>query len=243
MRSAVFTIVRNEDVFLPIWLRHYSKHFYRNDIFVIDNGTTDGSTHVEGATFVPRISTTSFDAPWMLHTVRDFQRELLKSYDWVLFAEVDEIIHCPIKLCEYPNNKFTTLSCMGYEVIQDLNEEPPLDLNRPLLKQRRYWAPSDLFSKPLYSRVPLDWRLGFHSCTQPHTKATDLTLIHLHRMDFNIAAYRNEHRKNISVDPESVAKRQGHQNFVDRKALANNWNGLIKSGARTPIPEKYRDVL
>ena len=41
---AVFTLVRDEKDFLPIWVRYYSRHFDVGDLFILDHGTTDGST-------------------------------------------------------------------------------------------------------------------------------------------------------------------------------------------------------
>ena len=43
-RAAVFTIVQNEPVFLPIWERYYQRHFDRDDIFVLDHDSTDPTT-------------------------------------------------------------------------------------------------------------------------------------------------------------------------------------------------------
>ena len=43
-RRAVVTIVHNEPVFLPIWLGYYSRFFAAEDIYVLDNESTDGST-------------------------------------------------------------------------------------------------------------------------------------------------------------------------------------------------------
>ena len=52
-RRAVLTIVHNEPVFLPIWLRFYSRFFAADDIYVLDNDTTDGSTDGDGFVRVP----------------------------------------------------------------------------------------------------------------------------------------------------------------------------------------------
>ncbi|MGH3827327.1 MAG: RICIN domain-containing protein, partial [Pseudonocardiaceae bacterium] len=41
---AVLTIVRNENVFLPIWLHYYGQFFPAQDMYVIDHQSTDGST-------------------------------------------------------------------------------------------------------------------------------------------------------------------------------------------------------
>ena len=48
-RRAVVTMVHNESVFLPIWLRYYSRFFAPEDIYVLDNDSTDGSTDRGGS--------------------------------------------------------------------------------------------------------------------------------------------------------------------------------------------------
>ena len=43
----VFTIVHNEDVMLPIWLRYYAKNVGAEHLWVLDHNTNDGSTAPE----------------------------------------------------------------------------------------------------------------------------------------------------------------------------------------------------
>ena len=38
------TFARNESIRLPIWLNHYRQFITDEDIYVIDQNTTDGST-------------------------------------------------------------------------------------------------------------------------------------------------------------------------------------------------------
>ena len=40
--AAVFTIVREEAVFLPIWLRYYTAHFAPEDIYVLHHVVPGG---------------------------------------------------------------------------------------------------------------------------------------------------------------------------------------------------------
>ena len=42
-KCAVFTMVKNENYFLPIWLKHYKKFFSNEDIFILDHQSNDGS--------------------------------------------------------------------------------------------------------------------------------------------------------------------------------------------------------
>src|SRR2546425_12855184 len=40
-RRAVLTMVHNEPVFLPIWLRYHSRFFGADDIYVLDHDTSE----------------------------------------------------------------------------------------------------------------------------------------------------------------------------------------------------------
>ena len=73
-RKAVQTIVHNEPVFFPIWLRYYSRYFASEDIYVLDNGTTDGSTSGDGFVRIP-VERDSVDHRWMATALADHQRE------------------------------------------------------------------------------------------------------------------------------------------------------------------------
>ena len=46
-------MVYNEAVFLPIWLRYYSRFFAPDDIYVLDHESTDGSTSGSGFVRIP----------------------------------------------------------------------------------------------------------------------------------------------------------------------------------------------
>ncbi len=91
---AVFTIVQNEAGFLPLWLSYYGNHFDAEDVYVLDHDSTDGSTEgLDGrCCVIPVHRDKSFDHVWMKSTVEAFQAFLLKAYDTVLFAEVDEFV-------------------------------------------------------------------------------------------------------------------------------------------------------
>src|SRR4051812_32952538 len=64
-RRAVVTIVHNEALLLPIWLRYYSRFFRPDDIYVLDNDSSDGSTDGPGFVRVPAPSD-RVDHVWMI---------------------------------------------------------------------------------------------------------------------------------------------------------------------------------
>jgi hypothetical protein len=194
-RTAVLTMVRDEAVFFPIWLRYYSRYFAPEDIHVLDHGTTDGST--DGDRFV-RIPVThrTVDHAWRLKAIQSAQRELLERYDNVLTVDADEIVA--------PDPNWGTLdvylsgfqeefvTCLGVEILHLPDREPPLDLSRPVLDQRRFWFVDSGYDKPALASAPTKWAVGFHGLEDGRRNIDpDLRLIHLHRMDYDLCRDRH----------------------------------------------------
>jgi glycosyl transferase family 2 len=195
LRRAVFTMVRDEAVRLPIWLRYYSRFFAPEDIYVIDHASTDGSTDGDGFTRL-RVQHETVDTPWMWEVIQEQQHRLLETYDTVLYTDVDEIVAPDPRtgtLADYIDRfdgDFVT--CRGYELIHLRDSERPLDLSRPVLQQRSHWFRSRRYSKPLLARIPLHWRPGGHRCHEGRRRPDPvLHLVHLHRMDYSICLERH----------------------------------------------------
>ena len=198
-RRAIVTMVHNEPVFLPIWLRYYSRWFASNDIYVLDNGSTDGSTRREGFHRIP-VRHDSVDHTWMVRMIEDVQHELLDRYDVVVVTDVDEIIAVAPQrgtLGEYLDwFEEEWINPLGYEVIHIRNREPPLRLEEPILDQRRFWFVNGAYDKAAVATVPMTWKPGFHSRADHQCNfEPDLRLIHLHRMDYDICRERHRTRR------------------------------------------------
>ena len=54
------------------------------------------------------------------------------------------------------------VNCHGFELIHKREQEPPIDLGRPVLGQRRFWFRNTLYDKPALATVPMEWEPGFH---------------------------------------------------------------------------------
>lgn len=201
-RRALLTIVHNEAVFLPIWLRYYARFFRPDDIYVLDHETTDGSTDGKGFVRIP-VSHETVDHTWMVRTIEAHQHELLGRYDVVLTTDVDEIVAPPPEwgtLGEYID-RFDEefVNCLGYEVLHLADREAPFDPSRPVLEQRGHWFANDAYDKPLLASVPMRWTPGFHSSADGRSNwEPDLRLIHLHRMDYELC--RERHRARLARD-------------------------------------------
>jgi hypothetical protein len=196
---AALTMVHNESVFLPIWLGFYSRFFASEDIYVLDNDSTDGSTEAGGFVRIP-VSHASVDHTWMVRTIEAHQRELLGRYDVVLVTDVDEIVTPTPEwgtLGEYLDGfDEEFVNCFGYEILHLKDREGPYEPARPILDQRHHWFANDGYDKPALATVPMTWSPGFHERADTEINFDpDLRLIHLHRMDYDICLERHRLRE------------------------------------------------
>jgi hypothetical protein len=68
---AIFTVVRDEPVLLPVWLRYYARHVHqRSDLLVLDHASADHSTKAlaaaAGAAVVPLLGDPAFSPHFYL---------------------------------------------------------------------------------------------------------------------------------------------------------------------------------
>jgi hypothetical protein len=226
-RRAIITITHDEAVFFPLWLRYYSRSFGPEDIYVLDHDTSDGSTDGDGFVRIP-VSHDTFDNRWMVRTVEGLQRELLDRYDVVLVTDVDEIV-APLpqwgSLTEYID-RFDEpwVNCLGYEVVHVRALEPPFRSDRPVLAQRDYWFANDGYDKPSLSTEPISWEPGFHSRVDGEMRLDpDLYLIHLHRLDYELALARHRRWTDRTWETEDLEQGWGTHNRVVDEADFERW--------------------
>jgi hypothetical protein len=200
---AVFTIMKNEDFFLPVWLRHYKKLFDSKDIYILNNGgKIDVDVSVED---VKHPRGVSFDHEWLRDIVCDYQRHLLNHYDWVYFAEADELLAGvpglpaseSLKYIDLKGAGAPTVQLISRDVVHDPFKEPPIDTNRHFLEQRGWWMHRMHMDKPTLTSVPVTYLPGFHAFVgdpPPYITCMTLFLIHMNRLDYFVAKNRVETR-------------------------------------------------
>lgn len=252
-KNAVFTIVKNEKICLPIWLKYYSKQFEGEDIYVLDHESTDGSVNecLKDYNFNHIIvkNKFAFDHQWLLDTVKKMQKKLLKSYNYVLFTECDEIIIPNLQkyfdLKDYIN-KFNKacVKCKGYNIRHLIDEEDPLDLKIPILRQRNYWEDCVWSDKPLLSNKKLNWCMGFHSAPNCSNQDLDLMLIHLHFMDLDLLLDKHLARSKLNWNPKDIKKGSGgHNRIHDKKDIIKRWFISDKSKYKSIDPILKRSEI
>jgi hypothetical protein len=259
-RRAVFTIARNEGAFLPIWLSYYGRHFAAGDTYVLDDASTDGSIEelAQSCRVLPVRRDEAAQASnaslliWLKGTVEDFQRFLLRSYDAVLFCEVDELVVADPE--RYPNLGAyidaldgPAATCSGYNVVHH-PEEPPLRFEEPVLRQRRFWHRSPhWYSKRLLARIPLSWSVGFHDeynapAVEPDP---DLYLIHLHRVDYDYCLERHRRSAERRWSESDLRFNLSWHKRIAEPDEFRDWffaGADLEAPAREEIPDRFRDL-
>ena len=207
-KGAVFTMVKNEKWFLPIWLNYYSKFYDERNIYVINHASTDGSIQMIQEQYkkinVVNLTYEPFDDIFKVNELKKLQSALFQQYKTVLYSDPDELIvpvtsnGDPIPLNEYidkfiKNDSQQAIKTNGWEVIHLPNKnEEPIDLTKSILEQRSYWFHSPFwYSKVLLSKTPLNWQPGLHLTENMFTIDSNLYLIHLHRIDYELSYIKN----------------------------------------------------
>jgi hypothetical protein len=250
-RIALITMVCNEARYLPIWLAYYRRIFASADIYILDNDTTDGSTRDLPAQVIPVSCGYFFHEFWRTHVIDRKQQELIKQYDAVIYVDIDEFLvpdpqYRDLREFVTTHREHHAIRARGYEIVQDLACEPPLDWTTPpLLAQRRLWAAARLSSKPALTYVPVRWTLGFHNLLDPSPpiEVEDLYLLHIHKIDFRYCIERHRAiRARLSEwHPLVLVEHNTHYQAPTDEAV-NEWYRQSLRQA-TPMPEWVRTVL
>lgn len=213
MKIAVLTMVFNEHHFLPIWIQHYGAIVGRENLYVVDDGSDDGSTARLGAVKVLRGKKEVLDEDQRAAKLSAIQAELLTLYDAVIVTDADELIvvdpSVGLSLPAYIEQRVDTVAAtIGFNLHFSQFEDAPLNSDLPLLRQRRYLQIDYGYCKPLVTRVPVRWRPGFHSLESYVPPNRDLVLFHLRSVDPDIALSRLNALNRVRRSANAIAK--GH---------------------------------
>jgi hypothetical protein len=187
---AALTIVRDEAVMLPRWLRYYGDQLGLDHLVVIDHGSTDGSTDDLPCRVIrnPELTGPSFERARMRLLTR-VARELLERHDAVVFTDCDEFLLAdPARydgLRDYvaanPDREVT--GGFGFNIVHRADREPALREDLPVLGQRRYGIFIQRLCKPSLKRVDAKWRFASHGIAVPYEPDPALLLVHLKYAD------------------------------------------------------------
>lgn len=222
---AAITMVRDEAVMLPRWIEHYSRQCGAGALYVLDDNSSDGSTDDLPCSVIrlPVLEDRKFE-PSRIGVVSGVAAALLNVYDAVVFADADEFVVADPKkyadlrhfLADRPDSD--VLGAMTLNVFQDLENEGPLDPERPVLEQRRLAKFIPLMCKPAVKRVPAAWAAASHGIMAPFQIDPDLYMFHLKFADRDGLRRAAEHRQRmVALDNRAATTswRHGGDHMVE----------------------------
>lgn len=201
---AVWTMIRNEDYFLKLWISYYGQFVPRENMFIIVDGADstlpDGLEGCQIITFPKGKVGPGWDKRrWEF--LSHFASALTARFDLVVGGDVDELIVLDPQFGEDPfahilaDTTAPVISPFAIELVHRVDLEAPLDQSRPILAQRAFGRINMWYSKPCIIRAPIRWSLGQHFSTHPELHLSQkLFLFHLRYLDHDMLLRRQKLR-------------------------------------------------
>lgn len=172
-RIAAITMARNDDFFLARWIAYYGKNFGTENLYILLDGTDQKTPYNAGRAHITKLEHSDMSRAagdkYRINKLSELAARLLETYDIVIGCDADEFLvvdpDTNMSLAQYLSTiKInTSVSGLGLDVGQDMNNEPALDPDAPFLFQRTRALLSTRYTKPVVINRPVAWGSGFHS--------------------------------------------------------------------------------
>lgn len=190
---AIFTHVYNEGPMLQLWYDHYSKFVPDTALFLIDDGSNDGSLdNLPKAVNRLTIPRAKLDHYNMANYCSYFQRFLLQRYRFVVSTDCDELLFFPNGIRNFLDQLPSNLTGFKPEYaiapIHNREIEPPFTWrsNPESWKSRQLYVNEiDMFLKPLVCTAEVTWGPGQHYSQEAVGTAEGLVLLHAKFVDYD----------------------------------------------------------
>lgn len=189
---AAITMARDEGAMIRRWVDHYSRELGAENVYVIDDHSSDGSTDDLGCAVLrlPYLRKYSFEVS-RIGILNGLSSSLLYAYDAVLFADADEFIvadplrHEGLRAFVATTEGRDAVGVLGFNVVHDLAREAALDFDRPFLEQRSFAKFIQLMCKPSLKWNRIDWGRASHGIKCPYRIDEDLIMFHMKFADLD----------------------------------------------------------
>jgi hypothetical protein len=222
----VMTMVRDEAEMLPRWVRHYAGQVGQENLVVLDDGSTDGSTDGLGCTVhrLPSLPGSGYERARM-ELLSGLAVGFLAVYDYVAFVDADEfLIADPLAYPDLPSFLATrrgrdVLAPMTLNVVHVPSLEGSLRADEPVLGQRRFAKFTPIMCKPSIKRTPAAWRWASHGVEAPFEVDRELYMLHLKFADREALRRVAAHRRAL-VDADGRANKSNWARGADDMVAA-----------------------
>lgn len=231
---AVITMARDEGTMLRRWVDHYSREVGAENLIVVDDNSSDGSTDNLPCPVlhIPPLTKKTFE-PARMGLLGGLSAGLLEAYDAAIFCDVDEFI-----IAE--PNKYETLrhfvadrpgrdavGVMGLNVVHDVLQEPALVDGEPILGQRRLAKFLPLMCKPSLKWVPANWAMASHGIKCPFEVDPELFMFHMKFSDRDHLQAVADHRHAMFTSEGRAARTSWERSGGDMVNLLDEITGDI----------------
>lgn len=235
----VYSIMRDEIVILPYFLRHYETIADR--IFVWDDGSVDGTREMLEAhpkvTILPCNLGRSDDVYFIEHLWPQYKQFSRGKADWVICADADEFVYHPDlfeRLAYFDTNNVKIIRLCG---ILMYSEKMPTTSGQIYEEIKHGWIDRWYRKAILFTPdVDMNWAVGRHHCKIPDgvkcMRGTGINLLHYRHLGEQY--FLDRCQKNAEhVGPE-YATRRGRYNLpngsrgIPVEWYKNNQDKLIK---------------
>ena len=232
-RICAITMARNDDFFLERWIEYYGLQLGKENLYILLDGTDQKIPQNAGYSNVSHYERVDGQVAaadrGRIHLISNKASELLKKYDLVIGADVDEFLmvdpRCRKTLLEYLSQLKirTSVSGLGIDVGQKLGEESKVNPQLPLLSQRQYALVSSRYTKASVIAAPVEWGSGFHRIRN-HNYSIDrnLYLFHFGCVDMEMLEQKlKDNDKLLTGWERHLKKRTKTIELVTRKTARN----------------------
>jgi hypothetical protein len=192
---AIFTQAFDEGDMLLYWEAFYGKMVGYENLYVLNNGGTDGSCALlNEKTNLINMPAGPVDHDVFAQAHGHFQRFLLLKYEWVMKTDTDELIVCEGELVETLTNTSHGIYApeTAVAVVHDKDNEALFDFTGSVYSQRKHFvADGSLLIRPTITSVPTTWTSGNHKSQEAFKTLPGFFTVHLKYFDFDFLLNKN----------------------------------------------------
>ncbi len=199
------TMVRDDDLFLRLWITHYERMVPRDQLIILVDGLDQPVADFAAGCQVIRMPRPEVGKDWGVQRwvmLSDLNALLLNRFEIVVMNDVDEILVVDpdrgISLMDAIGRarQVGVISPFAVELVHRTDVCPdPIDFGRPIIGQRPHVRLNASYNKPCITSVAVRWSLGAHYSDFPTlTLDPDIYLFHLRYFDLETLRARQAKR-------------------------------------------------